>query len=234
MAIFRWNGEGSLTNIASWYNSVDHGCPIRVSFTNPTMKIMDPTSYGSIYVTVYASNSTNATVLATTGLLQQSIKIFDSWNNYGGFYIYGAIVCSNGILFKTYGRINTSSYGTYYDFGFALDKFGYLVLLTRVQISDSYARLPADSSCYDWQVIGINTPTISPTLKLKPHFGAERTALSPIIPCGSYSGSEGNFLPNAYFGTQTQLSGMGLTAVRINGVDYITNGVIYIRDTPAE
>jgi len=234
MAIFRWTGEGSQADIASWYNSVNHGCPIKVSSSGSYLYFKDPESYNSIYVSIYSSSSTSNDTIKFAGMLQTNSSI-RTWTSYGGFWIYGVIVCSNGILFKTYGRRDANSWSTSYDYGFTLDKFGTLTFLCRLEYYDYYYRTPPKSGVYQWQAIGVGTPTLgSSTLILKPQYNMDRTALSPIIPSGGYSGSEGNFLPNAYFGTQTQLSGEGLTAVRINGVDYITNGVIYIRDTPAE
>lgn len=60
-------------------------------------------------------------------------------------------------------------------------------------------------------------------------YGTNRTCLSPIsVP---QSEDPTLYLPYVWTATQTQLSAAGNTAVRINNNDYITNGMIYVKDS---
>lgn len=148
----------------------------------------------------------------------------------GNKYLFRkAMMCSNGILIQgsgiNYANTGDSSTISLPDIGITFDKNGYPVVFYRKYYDTNYYRLPTTNN--SWQFLGKDTRTLSSTVIAQPKYGAKRTCLSPVIPDGD---EMENYCPYCWIATHTQLSTQGLNAVRINDVDYITTGGIYIKD----
>lgn len=246
--------KGSLSNgwgeMVSWFNSNKNGLfsstgvsiststssnTITLSFTQlhgrsnayASIKIATTTTKNAGVVFVGyditgASTSTTTTLCATNTPYDSNRYLFRK-----------CIMCGNGMLFEM-GGINYKEFVdgntfTSYDIGITFDKDEYMVLLFRAKNSDGVYALPTTGNA--WSFVGRRASGWYNSFTVSPRYGSKRTTLAPVCP---ESFDDTNYCPNCWTATRTQLPSQGLTAVRINGVDYITNGGIYIRDTPAE
>ena len=178
-------------------------------------------------------NGSEVARYTTNGYYYANSTYASSNARYCACFLKAVILCGNGLIFNFRGAYNwgSSSTGTYTEsVGIALtvDNHGELSCLRTSQY------LPADTSFsisnYYWHAIS-STSSSAQTLCGNTRYGSNRTCLAPIATAAQ---DPDEYLPYAYVATASQLASEGLTAVRINGVDYITNGTWYIRDTPIE
>jgi hypothetical protein len=148
-------------------------------------------------------------------------------------FIKGAILCDKGIILHIYGMAYASSSAaeSYNSLGYALtvddnDELSVIATNNYIPVNADYVTTS--------NTIGIMHPlsTAKGSFRIQTQYGASQTCLSPLIPCNT-SDPDAR-LPFAYGATQTQYPAERLGAVRLGGVDYITNGTWYIRDTPIE
>ena len=146
-------------------------------------------------------------------------------------YMYDCLLCTNGLIIRQRIYDSTQSWRITTPFILTVDNNGHLVVFcvhkgkTAYPVDDNY------STYGSYLVMSDQTPAVK-SINTQPTYTTNRTCLAPIaIPA---SNQVDLYLPHAWVASQTQLSTPGLYAVRINGVDYITNGTIYIKDTPAE
>ena len=146
-------------------------------------------------------------------------------------YMYDCLLCANGLIVRQRIYDSSSTYRIVTSFILTVDNNGRLVVFCVNRGKTVYA-VDANYSTYSsYIVMSDQTPTVK-SINTTPAYTTNRTCLAPIaIPA---SNQVDLYLPYTWVASQTQLSSPGLYAVRINGVDYITNGTIYIKDTPAE
>lgn len=146
-------------------------------------------------------------------------------------YMYDCLLCANGLIIRQRIYDSTSSYRIVTPFILTVDNNGHLVVFCVNKGKTAYS-VDNNYSTYNYYLImSDQTPTVR-SISAVPTYTTNRTCLAPIaIPA---SNQVDLYLPHTWVASQTQLSSPGLYAVRINGVDYITNGTIYIKDTPAE
>lgn len=146
-------------------------------------------------------------------------------------YMYDCLLCTNGLIVRQRIYDSSSSYRIVTPFILTVDNNGHLVVFC-VNKGKTVYYVDNNSSTYaSYIVMSDQTPAVK-SIITQPTYTTNRTCLAPIaIPA---SNQVDLYLPHAWVASQTQLSTPGLYAVRINGVDYITNGTIYIKDTPAE
>ena len=146
-------------------------------------------------------------------------------------YMYDCLLCANGLIVRQRIYDSSSSYRIVTPFILTVDNNGRLVVFCVNRGKTVYA-VDANYSTYSsYLVMSDQTPAVK-SINTTPAYTTNRTCLAPIaIPS---SNQVDLYLPYTWVASQTQLSSPGLYAVRINGVDYITNGTIYIKDTPAE
>ena len=153
-----------------------------------------------------------------------------STSRYSACYLKAAILCDNGFILHLRGLNNTTTTSSGYT-----ESTGVAVTIDnhdQVSVIRTHQYLPSGTSftLQDeyWSTI-TSTSTTSNSMLVKPRYISNRTCLSPLA---SSADDPDEYLPYAYVATATQLASEGITAVRINGVDYITNGEWYIRDNP--
>lgn len=146
-------------------------------------------------------------------------------------YMYDCLLCTNGLIVRQRIYDSTSSYRIATPFILTVDNNNRLVVFCVNQGKTLYSVYDNYSTYSSYLVMSDQTPTVK-SIVTQPAYETNRTCLAPIaIPA---SNQVDLYLPYTWVASQTQLSSPGLYAVRINGVDYITNGTIYIKDTPAE
>ena len=134
-------------------------------------------------------------------------------------YLYGAILCQKGMILRYYARIGSSAYTYVYSIAITVDNNGKL------------STIVGANSVFSTDIS--NFITFSPTATewgkctAYPCFGAKSTCLAPLTIEGL---TESLMLPYAFVAVKTQLLNLGLEAVQIDGKQYITNGVWYIKD----
>jgi hypothetical protein len=145
-------------------------------------------------------------------------------------YMYDCLLCTNGLIVRQR-AYNGSSYVITTPFILTVDNNNHLVVFCVNQGKTTYS-VDGNYSTYSaYLVVSDQSPAVK-SIVTQPAYTTNRTCLAPIaIPA---SNQVDLYLPHTWVASQTQLSSPGLYAVKINGVDYITNGTIYIRDTPAE
>lgn len=136
-----------------------------------------------------------------------------------GLMFSGAILCSKGILFSTYGMYDSGSWTTNYSFGITVDSSGEIALIHTSGNINVYSVTGYKVAAYD--------STATPMVTLKPEYNSTLTSLSPVVPT---TGNNSITLPYAFAALHTQFSNQGLAAVAIDGNNYITNGYWYIKD----
>lgn len=180
-------------------------------------------------------SGSEVTRYTTNGYYYANSTYASANTRYCSCYLKAVILCRNGLIFHFRGGYNwngsSTSSNTYTEsVGIALtvDNHGELAYLKTTQY------LPADTSFIVsnnyWYAIS-STSSTGQQLCGNTRYGSNRTCLAPIATAAQ---DPDEYLPYAYVATASQLASEGLTAVRINGVDYITNGTWYIRDTPIE
>lgn len=219
------NKSSTFLNTMTFTYTAGNGNPLTITSANgsSTFKIQLAASSKGV--------DNEVTRYTTNGYYFANITYTSSTTCYSGCYLQSAILCDNGIIFNLRGYNSASSASANYirnTIGIALtvDNHGELSILR------THQNLP-DGTSYNminnyWSAVS-STSTSAQTLRIETKFGSNRTCLAPIATAAD---DPDEYLPYAYVATSTQLAGEGLTAVRINGVDYITNGVWYIRDTP--
>lgn len=146
-------------------------------------------------------------------------------------YMYDCLLCANGLIVRQRIYDSSSSYRIVTPFILTVDNNGHLVVFCVNRGKTVYSVDGNYSTYSSYLVVSDQTPTAK-SIVTQPAYTTNRTCLAPIaVPA---SNQVDLYLPHTWVASQTQLSSPGLYAVKINGVDYITNGTIYIRDTPAE
>jgi hypothetical protein len=139
-------------------------------------------------------------------------------------YIVGAILCNKGLLLKYDAMNYNGQYIVSYAVGVTIDDDGKLAVI--VTSPESYIPPSNTSAISQW--IAITSKTIAENdTACRPYFGANLTSLAPITAMAIDTNAR---LPYAYAAISTQLNQEGLQAISINGDNYITNGVWYIKD----
>ena len=223
--------------LATWFENNKNG-----RLNNITAQMRSDTLMFSVqnhtyaFLTIKYPSTTDQTVLQIMDNIGSYTTAAKTNRNYDSNYykFRRAIMCSNGLLFHGEGVSYSGSSGSTNvistpDVGFTFDKNGDPVVFYRKNPDSSYYRLP--TNVVKWQFLGTNTRSLDTYIYIQPRYSAKRTCLAPVIPDGDETN---NYCPYCWTATHTQLSSEGLNAVRINDVDYITNGGIYIRDTPVE
>lgn len=233
------NNVTSISNLVSWINehkSSPFG-DFRFVYTQGDGLCIREDETTSSSICIIDRNITNAWIVwIGNQIKEQQNLILTSATTAAEFTITKAIICSGGILFEVYGKNgqHSGSASTYYrsfDLGLTIDKNGRPCIIYRWYKQASYARLPLTANVTNWKILGVGFTSTDVPVTIKPIFNSNKTTLAPVVPDSS---DVDNYLPYCYMATATQLPNEGLTAVRINGVDYITNGIFYIRDTPLE
>lgn len=144
-------------------------------------------------------------------------------------YIKDILLCNNGFILRhtVYNNnVSTSDYNKNLII-VTVDSEGHLILIAGPGMTDN----SSNQLCSSYYIMSRYTTTPT-TIMNNVRYGTNRTCLAPVaVPLSS---KPDLYLPYVWVASQSQLAGTGMTAVRINGVDYITNGFMYIRDTPLE
>lgn len=239
--------SASWGNIVSWYNTNKNGLfsstDVRLGLSdgNSMLHITQMRGQSSAYaaVKIRVINGKNTAILnvgpdingatADDTALCYTNTPYDS-NRY---QFRKCIMCGNGMLFQmggiNYKEFDNGNTFTSYDVGITFDKNERIVVFFRAKNSDGLYALPTTGNA--WSFLGPQPSGYYNSFTVAPRYGSKRTTLAPVCP---ESNTDDNYCPNCWTATRTQLASEGLNAVRINGVDYITNGGIYIRDIPSE
>jgi hypothetical protein len=133
----------------------------------------------------------------------------------------GALLCNKGLIVQYYGKYDSSNSNDYYGVCLTVDSNGKLSALV------STKHIPDESTAINTWITCAAGSTADTQRSCRPFFGASLTSLAPITAQGI---DNTLVLPYAYAAISTQLNQEGLYAVSINGSNYITNGVWYIKD----
>lgn len=231
MAISRFTQE-STTNLSlfyQWLNDNKNGTflenltienttttnandTITISDTNATLTIISRGTANGQKVVVYSSSA-----------ISKTIKTYASTTS--SAYLVKAILNNKGLILQFYGVYDNQAGHTSNSCGIAVtvDSNGELSL-----ISTSTSTIPT-SDGMNVSSLYVYTPssTSAAGATCRPFFNANLTCIAPITAQGVDNDLS---LPYAYAALRTQLLSEGLQGVTINGADYITNGVWYIKD----
>lgn len=143
-------------------------------------------------------------------------------NAYAEDYITGALLCNKGLIIQFYGQFAAgSNYNNAYGVCITVDNNGELAIIsTTGAIPTSTTEITTWVSCAAGS-------TSTAQRNCRPFFQANLTSLAPITAQGTDTELR---LPYAYAAISTQLNQEGLYPIVIDGKQYITNGVWYIKD----
>lgn len=180
-----------------------------ITFSDDSAQIQYTARQASSFTVIsYTADSTNFTYNSGTTLSDSNARIAN------------AILCDNGIIFNLYGKASSGG-ATAYSSGFAIttDEKGKLALL--VNPTPIISMTPYAS----WAAIASSSYT-SAVIPSVPAFGMNQTSFAPIVALGDDDAR----LPHAFAAISTELTERGIERLEIDGSDYITNGVWYIKD----
>ena len=218
------SGTTDNSNFYSWLNSHKSGtifedCTITnttTTATNDTVTITD----GTITISITARTTYGVTVISYTGSTLGDVNLTTSAGNEATACITGAILCDYGLILKITGNY-LSPVVTTYGYCITTDNAGKLALLS------SSTTIPAqDPTITTWNTYTATSTTAAPR-SVCPYYSANLTSLAPITAQGN---DDNLYLPYAYAAISTQLNQEGMYAVVIDGKQYISNGVWYIKD----
>ena len=132
--------------------------------------------------------------------------------------ITNAMLCKNGLILQPYTKFN-SDISNIPQIVITVDNKGDLAVIFQ-------AAAYTHSAITGYRVTASDSP-IEVKVTLTPNQGAAKTSLAPIVPLCN---DNNNGLPYAYAAIHTELSGVSLSAVTINGEKYITNGIWFVKD----
>lgn len=226
MSISRFNVETPASNMQSFYNFLntnkagtfldnatiglsEEGTKLTISTANATFEISVGSILGTSNLAAFTANVTSSLIVRAGSSRHSSIKI------------KGAILCSKGIIFD----ISSDDLGHSPEIVLTVDNAGDLAVIFKDSSSfcDSSGALISISG---YRVTATDSSSEA-TVTLTPQYGAQKTSLAPIVPmCNDNSIS----LPYVFAALHTQAASQGIQAMRMNGSNYITNGVWYIKD----
>ena len=227
MAISRFQqGSGSfdLSVFFQWLNAHKSGTFLEnMTLTNST------TSHTNDTITITDTDST-VKIMANQG---NHVPVLDftagSFNmEYGTqaasgatAYLVGALLCSKGLIIQYNGSYLTYNNINNYGIAVTVDNNEKLAFIA------NHSLIPApDETITSWST-GATGSTTSAQRTCRPNFQASSTSLAPITAQGN---DDNLYLPYAYAAISTQLNQEGMYAVVIDGKQYISNGVWYIKD----
>ena len=227
MAIRRFTAASTydLTTFYNWLLANKTGTFLE----NMTITLTSASSTGSVltiasenavvtFNTKEATSSFNAVIL--TGAYNTWAFLFGSISyNRAGLKLSGAILCSKGILFSTYGMYSSGSWATNYSFGITVDSSGEIALI--------HTSGNINVNSVTGYKAAVYKSTAEQAVTLTPAYNSTLTSLAPITPT---TGDNSITLPYAFAALHTQFSNQYLAAVAIDGNNYITNGCWYIKD----
>lgn len=147
--------------------------------------------------------------------------VFKSMANTGNFVGYeGIVLCNNGFLIQLGGIPASRDSTTHFWIGVTVDKNGDLSVI--IPNSDNPV-----AGYTDGYSVFVNSTNGASSVNLTTRYNSILTSIAPIVPAGA---DNTNTLPYAYAALNSQLSGIGIAAVTINGSNYISNGFLYIKD----
>lgn len=183
---------------------------LTISTTDATFEISAGSIVGTDNLATFTANVTSSIVVRSGSSGQSSIKL------------KGAILCNKGLIFDI-----SCDFGHSPEIALTIDNTGDLAVIFK----NSSSFLSGGSSTAIISISGYcitATSSISEaTVTLTPQYGAQKTSLAPIVPmCNDNSIS----LPYIYAALHTQTSDVGIQSMTMDGNNYITNGVWYIKD----
>lgn len=138
--------------------------------------------------------------------------------------LHGAMLCKNGLIMSVEHLTSDGSAISGYSYiTLTADSDGALTLVRKNASDDYHLWYDAVTAYY---AASYNS-TAACVFGAPPQFEANRTAFSNITVIGS---DNSLYLPSAYIASSTQLTGVAVQAVSIDGAAYITDGIVYIRD----
>lgn len=227
MSISRFNLETPASNMQSFYDFLNSNkagtflddvtielsqdtTTLTISTANATFEIHAGSIAGTSNLATFTANTTSAIVAKAGSTGAQEIQI------------KGAVLCKNGLIIDMY-WYNVHSP----EIALTIDNNGELAVIFKS--SSSFIGSGSSASIISisgYQVTDTNSSSKA-TVTLTPQYGAQKTSLAPMVPmCNDNSIS----LPYAYAALHTQAPDVGLQSMRMNGSNYITNGVWYIKD----
>ena len=228
MSISRFNLETSASNMQPLYNFLNinkagtflddvtielsqEDTKLTISTANATFEINTGSIAGTDNIATFTANVTSS--LAARAGVSSSYSV----------RIKGAILCNNGLIFD----ISSDYKGHSPEIAVTVDNAGELAVIFKDSSSFLSGGSSADINAISGYRVTDTNSSSRATVTLTPQYGAQKTSLAPIVPmCNDNS----ILLPYAYAALHTQASGIGIQAMRMNGSNYITNGVWYIKD----
>lgn len=226
MSISRFNLETPAGNMQSFYNFLNankagtflddvtielsqEDTKLTISTANSTFEISAGSIAGTSNLATFTANTTSTLIARVGASGAQEIQI------------NGAVLCKNGLIISASWNDTHSP-----EIALTIDNNGELAVIFK-RIS-SFIN---NSSNVIYSISGYRITTTGSSseasVTLTPQYGAQKTSLAPIVPmCNDNSIS----LPYAYAALHTQAPDVGLQSMRMNGSNYITNGVWYIKD----
>lgn len=227
MSISRFNLPTSSSDMQSLYDFLNAN-KAGTFLENATIEISETKSTLTI-------SSANATFTINTGSIARDVVFATfSGNITSTLYakagatsitsIKGALLCNNGLIIETNVYMNADHISP--EIALTVDSTGELAVIFKNAAWTLASSSSAVASILGYRVTDTNSSSEA-TVTLIPQYEAQKTSLAPIVPiCNDNS----ILLPYAYAALHTQAASQGVQAMRMNGSNYITNGVWYIKD----
>jgi len=228
MSISRFNSETPSGDMRSLYDFLSankagtflENTTIELSQDASTLTISTTNATFEICVGSIAGTSNIATF---TGDIISSLMAKQATSSPYGIQMKGAILCNNGLIIE----IKYSNHSSSPEIALTIDNIGELAIIFK---NNSYfigSGSSADVNAISGYRVTDTNSSSEATATLTPQYGAQKTSLAPIVPmCNDNSIS----LPYVFAALHTQAASQGIQAMRMNGSNYITNGVWYIKD----
>lgn len=228
MSISRFNLQTPASNAQSFYDFLNtnktgtflENTTIELSQDTSTLTIATANATFEIHIGSVAG--TNNIVTLTGDIVSGLLARAGNSSTYA-ILMKEAILCNNGLIINIFWEGHSNSP----EILLTIDNTGELAVILKSSsafITGGSSASVATISGYRVTAAGSSSEA---TVTLTPQYGAQKTSLAPIVPmCNDNSIS----LPYAYAALHTQAPDVGLQSMRMNGSNYITNGVWYIKD----
>lgn len=192
--------------------------------TNPQADHYISFNIGNGTATIHTSENVNQPLVSFTiqSGVSAGITRDTSSSTYKYFMLNSALLCSNGLIMKIAFVPGSGSDTTYSYLVLGVDSGGSIALIRPNGASDYNMRTEQTyyvAASYDSSTL----------IKLGalPQFNSDLTSIAPIT---LLSDDNTLYVAGAFIASSTQLPSKDMQVVSIDGVLYITNGIIYIKD----
>lgn len=228
MSISRFNLQTPANNAQLFYDFLNtnkvgtflENTTIELSQDTNTLTIATANATFEIYIGGVAGTNN---IVTLTGDIVSGLLARAGNNTTTVILMKEAILCNNGLIINIFWQGHSNSP----EILLTIDNTGELAVILKSSSSFITGGTSASIATISGYRVTAAGSSSEATVTLTPQYGAQKTSLAPIVPmCNDNSIS----LPYVFAALHTQAASQGIQAMRMNGSNYITNGVWYIKD----